>query len=99
MISNPDTQGLVEEIAQRITNGKQDAGTFMEDALDIQYIINQDKTYRGARILVAFGGPNIWVNTQDGTVDGYWGTDKVHWHYTDNIGLDDYLSGLYHASK
>ena len=49
--------------------------------------------------MVAGNGPNIWVNTQDGTVDGYWGTDKVHWGYVDNIGLDDHLSELYHASK
>ena len=89
------TKGLVEEIAQRITNGKQDAGTFMEDALDIQYIINQDKTYRGARILVAFGGPNIWVNTQRGEVEGYgWGDDATA-GFIDNMGLDDYLEEIY----
>ena len=95
MISNPDTQGLVEEIAKRITDGKQDAGTFMEDALDIQYIINQDKTYRGARILVAFGGPNIWVNTQRGEVEGYWWGDDATAGFIDNMGLDDYLEEIY----
>ena len=95
MISNPDTQGLVEEIAQRITAGKQAAGTFMEDALDIQYIINQDKTYRGARILVAFGGPNIWVNTQQGKVEGYWWGDDATAGFIDNMGLDDYLEEIY----
>ena len=95
MISNPDTQGLVEEIAKRITDGKQDAGTFMEDALDIQYIINQDKTYRGARILVAFGGPNIWVNTQQNQVEGYWWGDDATADFIDNIGLDDYLKETY----
>tara|TARA_Y100000310_G_scaffold302519_1_gene339937 strand:+ start:255 stop:548 length:294 start_codon:yes stop_codon:yes gene_type:complete len=95
MICNPDTQGLVDEIAQRITDGKQQATSFMEDALDIQYIINQDKTYRGARILVAFGGPNIWVNTQQGVVEGYWWGDDATAGFIDNMGLDDYLEEMY----
>ncbi len=64
--------------------------SWMEGVYDIEWITFQDHSFKGARLLVAGGGPNIWVNTQDGTVDGYWGTDKVHWHYADNIGLDDY---------
>jgi len=94
-MTNKHTQGLVEEIAQRITDGKQQATSFMEDALDIQYIINQDKTYRGARVLVAFGGPNIWVNTQRGEVEGYWWGDDATADFIDNIGLDDYLHETY----
>ena len=75
------------------------ASEWMEDVYDIEWITFNDGTFKGARLLVAGGGPNIWVNTQDGTVDGYWGTDKVHWHYTDNMGLDDYLSELHASSK
>ena len=75
------------------------ASEWMEGVYDIEWITFQDGTFKGARLLVAGGGPNIWVNTQDGTVDGYWGTDKVHWHYTDNIGLDDYFSELHASSK
>ena len=75
------------------------ASEWMEGVYDIEWITFQDGTFKGARLLVAGGGPNIWVNTQDGTVDGYWGTDKVHWHYTDNMGLDDYLSELHASSK
>ena len=74
------------------------ASEWMEDVYDIEWITFNDHSYKAARLMVAGGGPVIWVNTQDGTVDGYWGTDKVHWHYTDNIGLDDYLSEI-HASK
>ena len=88
----------VNSIAADITAGKQDASSWMEDVLDIQYIINQDKTYRGARILVAFGGPNIWVNTQSGQVEGYWWGDNAFTGFMDNIGLDDYLEELYSCS-
>ena len=88
----------VNSIAADITAGKQDASSWMEDVLDIQYIINQDKTYRGARILVAFGGPNIWVNTQSEQVEGYWWGDNAFTGFKDNIGLDDYLEELYSCS-
>ena len=90
---------MCKNIAEDITAGKEDVHEWMEGVYDIEWITFQDHSYKAARLMVAGGGPVVWVNTQTGTVDGYWGTDKVNWHYTDNIGLDDYLSELYHASK
>ena len=89
---------MCKNIAEDITAGKEDAHKWMEDVYDIEWITSNDHSYKAARLMVAGGGPNIWVNTQDGTVDGYWGTDKVHWGYVDNLGLDEYLEEL-HASK
>ena len=89
---------MCKSIAENISTPLEDVHEWMNDVYDIEWITFNDHSYKAARLMVAGGGPNIWVNTQDGTVDGYWGTDKVHWHYTDNIGLDDYLSEL-HASK
>ena len=86
---------MCKNIAEEITAGKEDPAIWMYDVYDVEWITFNDHSYKAARLMVAGGGPNIWVNTQDGTVDGYWGTDKVHWHYTDNIGLDDYLSELH----
>ena len=96
---------MCKNIAEEITEGKTREGKnvymqdFMEDVYDIEWITYQDGRYKAARLMVAGGGPNIWVNTQDGTVEGYWGTDKVHWGYVDNIGLDDYLEELHASSK
>ncbi len=88
----------VESIAKDITNEKYTADEYLKDVLDIQWIINQDKTYRGARVLVAFGGPNIWINTQSNEVEGYWWLDKAFATFTDNMGLNDYLEELYSCS-
>ena len=75
------------------------ATRFMDHVYDIEWITHQDHTYKAARLLVAGGGPSIWVNLQSLTVDGYWwGCDKVEHHFLDNIGLDDYLEEL-HSSK
>ena len=71
------------------------ASEWMDHVYDIEWITNQDKTYKAARLLVAGGGPNIWVNLLTNTVDGYWGTDKCSWGFMDNIGLDDYLAEMY----
>ena len=92
---------MCKNIAEEITECPQDkldgikASEFMDGVYDIEWITHRDHSYRAARLLVAGGGPVVWVNTLLGTVDGYWGTDKVHWPYTDNIGLDDYLSEMH----
>ena len=75
------------------------AHEWMEDIYDIEWMTFKDHSYKAARLLVAGGGPNIWVNLQTGTVDGYWGTDKVQWGFVDNIGLDEYLEELHASSK
>ena len=94
---------MCKNIAEEITEGKTKeepkveltADKFMEDVYSIEWITHQDHSYKGARLLVAGGGPNIWVNLVDGTVDGYWGFDKVKHGFVDNIGLDDYLEEMH----
>jgi len=68
---------------------------YLQDALDIQYIVDSKKEYLGARILVTFGGPNIWINTQYNEVEGYWWSDKSTWSYKDELGIDDACRDLF----
>jgi len=71
------------------------ASRFMDHVYDIEWITHQDKSYKAARLLVAGGGPNIWVNLQDMNVEGYWGSDRVIEPFIDEIGLDDYCEEMY----
>ena len=87
-------KNIAEEISDENNTMKQ-LEAFMDGVYDIEWICHQDKTYKAARLLVAGGGPNIWVNLQTGTVDGYWGCDKVSHGFVDNIGLDDYCEEMY----
>ena len=89
---------MCKNIADDITDGKEDAHEWMEDVYDIEWITHQDHSYKGARLLVAGGGPNIWVNLQTNTVEGYWGCDEVNHGFVDNIGLDDYCEEI-HSCK
>ena len=89
---------MCKNIAEDITAGKEDASKWMEGVYNIEWITRQDHSYKAARLLVAGGGPNIWVNLLSNTVDGYWGCDKVEHGFVDNLCLDDYLEEL-HACK
>ena len=71
------------------------ASRFMDHVYNIEWITHQDHSYKAARLLVAGGGPNIWVNLQTNTVDGYWASDKFSWGFVDNIGLDEYLQEIH----
>lgn len=100
-------QKHVDSIAKELTEGFDDelnddgqefsAFDYLQDALDIHWILNNDRTYRGARVLVAFGGPNIWIDTNTGLVEGYWWGDYAKASFTDNIGLDDALEELFNC--
>jgi hypothetical protein len=74
------------------------AHDFLEDVLDIEYIVNGRADYLGARVLVAFGGPTIWVNTRTRIVEGSWWDGGARVGFTDNLGLDDALHEMWNCS-
>ena len=91
---------MCKNIAEGITEGTEvgeSAQEFMEHVYNIEWICHQDKTYKAARLLVAGGGPNIWVNLQTDTVDGYWGGDKYSHGFVDNIGLEEICEEIYNG--
>lgn len=68
----------------------------LKNALDIQYIVTGSGEYIAARILVAFGGPNIWINTQTKTVEGYWWGDSAFApYYDDAMDIDGACAELW----
>lgn len=50
---------------------------YFADALDVEYTVDRDLRYLGARIAVTLGGPNVYVNTRTGDVEGFWGCDRA----------------------
>ena len=71
------------------------AEDFMEGTYDIRYLVNRDKQYMGAEIMVAGGGPTIWVDLWDLEVKGYWGSDRVTVPFCDTLDLNDYCEEMY----
>lgn len=68
---------------------------YLRDALDIEYVKDSGGNYRGAIVLVAFGGPNIWIDTRWKEVRGAWWGDSCTVSYNrDELGLDEALEEL-----
>ena len=40
---------------------------------------------RGYRIMVTCGGPNIYVDTYHGIVEGYWGSDHCEYYLSNRV--------------
>ena len=74
---------------------EQTASDWMEGTYDIRYLVDREKRYMAAEILVAGGGPTIWVDTWENEVKGYWGSDRVTVPFADNLGLNDYCEEMY----
>ena len=79
--------------------GEPCAAHYLSDALDMEYTVTGNFEYRGARVCVAFGGPNIYIDTRGAVVKGYWGGRCIEVPYIDEIGIDDYCCEMYEASR
>ena len=86
-----------EEITDEETGEKrtETAGDWMEDVYDIRYIVDREKRYLGAELMVAGGGPTVWVNLDTKYVEGYWGSDRITEPFIDNLDLDGYCEEMY----
>ena len=91
-ITNPDPKFIGPEDEEP---RQETAHDWMEGVYDIRYIVDREKRYYSAELLVAGGGPTIWVSLNEMMVQGYWGGDKVEEPFTDNLGLDDYCEEMY----
>ena len=60
---------------------------YFEDVYDVEYSIGGDGSLRGVRVMIACGGPNIWVDTNNGCVSGAWGFSLKAESYLDRRTL------------
>ena len=75
---------------------------YFEDTYNTDFIWRLGYGLIGVRIMVACGGPNIWVDTFEKTVHGYWGGDEAIAYLTtdccdkiDNIFCDEAAEIIY----
>ena len=87
-------KNIAEEISDQNNKMKQ-LEAFMDGVYDMRYIVDREKRYFSAELLVAGGGPTIWVSLNEMEVQGYWGGDRVTVPFTANLGLDDYCEEMY----
>lgn len=70
---------------------------FIADAYDIEYRIGSDMEYRSVKIMVAFGGPNIYIDTARRLVTLHWWTDYAEYPISSDAAeeLDNVMEELY----
>ena len=78
-----------------------DAYEYFEDVYAVRYVIDQDLDYIGARILVACGGPNIWVDTCAQQIELFWGLTHETYRFGADAAdvIDDMFSEYYRMSR
>ncbi len=76
----------------------QDLYTYvLEDNLGVKIVTDLDgNTLYGAEICVAWGGPNIYINTRNAYVEDYWGSTevKIPFSYDARDQINDYIDEL-----
>ena len=93
-ISEPQEITAKEEFG-KLEKRTETASDWMEDVYDIRYIVDREKRYYSAEMMVAGGGPTIWVNLNTKEVEGYWGSDRITEPFIDNLDLDGYCEEMY----
>lgn len=65
---------------------------YFSDCLDIEYRCGSDREYRSASIMVACGGPNIYIDTAEKAVLLYWWTDRARYYLSSDAvdAVDDW---------
>ena len=69
------------------------------EAFDIEYRVDHDRTYRSCRIMVACGGPNVYIDTKSGCVELYWWNDFASYTMdSDTVtAIDEYVEDLWNT--
>lgn len=78
---------ISEELDEAAENGfivydgddDEDGEYYFDDTYGTDYIFRSRIGLVGVRILVACGGPNIYIDSFNEEVVGYWGGDEVHY--------------------
>ncbi|MFR4815474.1 hypothetical protein [Peptoniphilus sp.] len=51
---------------------------YITDSYDLEYTKTLQGDFRGCRLAIALGGPNIYIDTQENRLEGYWGGTKFY---------------------
>ena len=74
---------------------------YLEDVLDINFLIDYQHRYKSCRLLVTFGGPNVYVDTETGQVELYWWGDTAKYPLSRSSrwAIDDAVKEIYEIGR
>lgn len=94
-----DEERAVYDKACEKCEGEIGVGAYLQDTYDIMYYIHsnfKEKGIDGAKVCVALGGPNIYINTYTGEVQGAWGSSTATASISDSACevIDNWLNEM-----
>lgn len=74
---------------------------YLDDVFDIEYRISGGGDFRSVQIMVAYGGPNIYIDTATKQVELYWGMDRAEYpiSYDAANALDEWAEENYNCTR
>nr|DAU23190.1 MAG TPA: hypothetical protein [Caudoviricetes sp.]DAU88636.1 MAG TPA: hypothetical protein [Caudoviricetes sp.] len=72
-----------------------------DTVLDVKYTVDNDLDYASARAMIAFGGPNIYIDTDTSRVELFWGSSETHAYidYRTRDAIDVYFNSEYNCRR
>lgn len=95
-----DVVDTLEELDKHGSSGEYENVWYFlrEGVLSIErYVLSGGRDFLGARLLVSYGGPNIYIDTERSVVEGYWGFNEVVLDY-DSVSFNDTVQENYELS-
>ena len=98
-------RGMVDAYAEDIIKGKMrfypedDNDEDYYEAYAIKYIVDEHGYLADVIVLLAGGGPNIWLDTHAQEVQGFWGSTKYTKPIYDYQYIIDYFDELYQCVR
>ena len=53
-----------------------DLWDYLEDVLDVEYILDSRFRLIGCKLYITLGGPTIYIDTRENAIVGHWGGDR-----------------------
>lgn len=72
---------------------------YISDVLDYEYTIDSQLNYRACRIYVTLGGPTVWIDTYNKSVELRWANESATYYIPSDIieEIDDIMEEYYNC--
>lgn len=95
-------ENRIEEIDKQISEIEDSSiYDYLNDVLDIEYIVSGSLDYLGCEICLAYGGPGIYLNTREQVIKGRWWGDKTDYMLNNDLcnAVDEVMEEYYNAQR
>lgn len=70
---------------------------YLSDWIDIEYTVDAERKYKGVKVMIAWGGPDIYINTNTCAIEMCWWDKKDYYPITGLVTdmVDEMFQDIY----